>query len=73
MTVLKETAASNAQCKGKAEICQEAPQEQGWLPEGRARLLSPSVGRGEEEGGQSTSVEERILQPLRSPYISAGG
>ena len=62
MTLLKEIVASKAQCKGGAEICQEASQEQGQLSAGCVRLLSPSASRGEEEGGQPAPVEELIFQ-----------
>ena len=66
-------AASNAQCKGRAEICQEASQEQGQLPAGRFHPLSLSVGKGEEVGGQSTPVDEVTFQPQLLPYIPNGG
>ena len=58
MTQLKEMAASNAQSKGRAEICQEASQEQGQLPAGHVCPMSPLVDRGEERGGQSAPVED---------------
>ena len=63
-----EMVASNAQRKGRAEICQEASQELGQLPAGRSRLLSSSVGRGEEVSGQSSPVNELNFQPLSSSY-----
>ena len=78
-TLLNEVAegdgGESAYCpmQGRVEMCREAFQEQWQLPAGRVRWLSPSVGRGEEEGGQSVLVEELIFPPLKSPYIPAGG
>ena len=46
-----EMAASNAQCKGRVEICQVASQEQGWPPAGRSCPMSPSVDRRKEVSG----------------------
>ena len=67
-------ATNNAQCKGNGGILWKASQEQGRLPVRCVRPMSPSAGPGEEEvSGWSASVEELMLQPLRSSYIPAEG
>ena len=73
MMPLKEMAASNAQSKGRAEKYQVASQEQWQLPVEHVHPSSPSVGRGEEEGGQSAPVKELVLQPLSSSLMPDGG
>ena len=66
--LLVEIAANNGRCKGRAEICQAASQEQG-----HSRPMSPSADRGEEVGGQSVPKTELPFQPQLLPYIHNGG